>query len=141
MREVGDHIYDHAAYKDVVQFALRLDADLGERYKMLGVLQEEVQRLTEDKEKYNSELMVRPYFFLFPLCSTVFQSATEKQVHELRVMLQKRDAENARLREQRDQQAAELVERRHKDTVKASSLEQLKLLVDSRSVSVVFHSV
>jgi len=71
----------------------------------------------------------------------VFQSATEKQVHELRIMLQKRDAENARLREQRDQQAAELVERRHKDTVKASSLEQLKLLVDSRSASAIFHPV
>jgi len=64
MREVGDHIYDHAAYKDVVQFALRLDADLGEKYKMLGVLQEEIQRLTEDKDKYNSELIVRAYFFL-----------------------------------------------------------------------------
>ncbi|KAL9711593.1 E3 ubiquitin-protein ligase bre1 [Leucoagaricus gongylophorus] len=117
MKEVGDHIYDHAAYKDVVQFALKLDADLGEKYKMLGVLQEEVQRLTEEKEKYNSELI----------------TAAEKQLQELRAMLQKRDAENARLREQRDQQAAELVERRHKDAVKTSSLEQLKLLVDSRS--------
>lgn len=75
-----------------------------------------------------------------PLCSNIFQTAAEKQLQELRAMLQKRDAENARLREQRDQQAAELVERRHKDAVKTSSLEQLKLLVDSRSASLIFHS-
>lgn len=50
-------------------------------------------------------------------------------------MLQKRDADNARLREQRDQQNAELVERRQKDAVKASSLEQLKLLAENRAAS------
>jgi len=49
-------------------------------------------------------------------------------------MLSKRDNENARLREQREQQAAELNERKHKDSVKLASLQELKTLVDSRSV-------
>ncbi len=53
-------------------------------------------------------------------------------------MLQKRDAENARLREQRDQQNAEIVERRQKDAIKSASLEQLKLLAENRGVSVLF---
>lgn len=48
-------------------------------------------------------------------------------------MLAKRDNENARLREQREQQAAELNERKHKDSVKLASLQELKTLVDSRS--------
>ena len=48
-------------------------------------------------------------------------------------MLAKRDNENARLREQREQQTAELNERKHKDSVKLASLQELKTLVDSRS--------
>lgn len=53
-------------------------------------------------------------------------------------MLAKRDAENARLRDQREQQAAELNERKHKESVKAASFQELKLLADSRSVSIFF---
>jgi len=49
-------------------------------------------------------------------------------------MLTKRDAENARLRDQREQQAAELNERKHKDNVKCASLHEWKALADSRSV-------
>ena len=51
-------------------------------------------------------------------------------------MLTKRDAENARLRDQREQQAAELNERKHKDNVKCSSVHEWKALADSRSVRV-----
>lgn len=50
-------------------------------------------------------------------------------------MLSKRDTENARLRDQREQQAAELNERKHKDNVKLASLQELKALADSRSAS------
>jgi E3 ubiquitin-protein ligase BRE1 len=55
-------------------------------------------------------------------------------------MLAKRDNENARLREQREQQAAELNERKHKDSVKLASLQELKTLVDSRSAGS-FHGI
>lgn len=49
-------------------------------------------------------------------------------------MLTKRDADNARLRDQREQQAAELNERKHKDNVKFASTQELKALAESRSV-------
>ncbi|KAF5351869.1 hypothetical protein D9756_007572 [Leucocoprinus leucothites] len=116
MKEVGDHIYENVAYKDVVQFALKLDADLAEKYKLLTTLEDEVKRLTEEKNKGNSDFMME----------------ADKQIQELQIMLQKRDADNTRLREQRDQQNAELLERRHKDALRTSSLEQYKLLVESR---------
>jgi hypothetical protein len=50
-------------------------------------------------------------------------------------MITKRDVENARLRDQREQQAAELNERKHKDNVKLASLQELKALAESRSAS------
>jgi E3 ubiquitin-protein ligase BRE1 len=50
-------------------------------------------------------------------------------------MVSKRDVENARLRDQREQQAAELNERKHKENVKLASLQELKSLADSRSAS------
>jgi hypothetical protein len=53
---------------------------------------------------------------------------------ELKAMLAKRDAENVRLRDQREQQASELNERKHKDSVKLASLQELKALAESRSV-------
>jgi E3 ubiquitin-protein ligase BRE1 len=49
-------------------------------------------------------------------------------------MLSRRDNDLARLREQRDQQAAELNERRHKDSVKFTSTQELKSLVDAQKV-------
>lgn len=49
-------------------------------------------------------------------------------------MLAKRDAENSRLREQREQQAAELIERKQSDSVKMASLREMKALNDSRLV-------
>lgn len=50
-------------------------------------------------------------------------------------MLAKRDSENVRLREQREQQGAELNERRQKDSIKSASLQEYKLLVESNAVS------
>lgn len=62
------------------------------------------------------------------------QSATNQATQELKIMLTKRDADNARLRDQREQQAAELNERKHKDNVKFASTQELKALAESRSV-------
>ncbi|KAF9454051.1 BRE1-domain-containing protein [Macrolepiota fuliginosa MF-IS2] len=117
LKENGDNIYENAAYKEVVSFAIKLDADLAERYKHTTTLEDEIARLTTNMERHDTELV----------------GATTKQLQELQTMLQKRDADNARLREQRDQQNAELVERRHKDAIKFSSLEQLKLLAENRA--------
>lgn len=50
-------------------------------------------------------------------------------------MIGKRDAENARLRDQREQQAAELNERKQKDSVKLASMKELESLAEARSAS------
>ena len=50
-------------------------------------------------------------------------------------MLSKRDLENARLREQREQQSAELNERKQKDAVKLASIQEYKSLLESNSVN------
>jgi hypothetical protein len=51
------------------------------------------------------------------------------------MLVERRDKDLVRLREQRDQQMAELNERKQKDAVKLASLEELKTLADSRLVS------
>ncbi|KAG6867824.1 hypothetical protein C0993_010583 [Termitomyces sp. T159_Od127] len=59
-------------------------------------------------------------------------TAANQANQELKTMLAKRDAENSRLREQREQQAAELIERKQSDSVKMASLREMKALNDSR---------
>jgi E3 ubiquitin-protein ligase BRE1 len=61
------------------------------------------------------------------------EGATANQ--ELRTQIAKRDSDLSRLRDQREQQAAELNERKHKDSVKLTSLQELKQLAEARSVS------
>jgi E3 ubiquitin-protein ligase BRE1 len=53
-------------------------------------------------------------------------------------MLAKRDSENARLREQREQQSAELNERKQKDAIKFASIQEYKSLLESNSVNFAF---
>lgn len=54
---------------------------------------------------------------------------------EYKAMVTKRDAENARLREQREQLSAELTERRQKDSVKLASYQEYRALIDTNTVS------
>ncbi|KAJ7072145.1 hypothetical protein C8F01DRAFT_1243222 [Mycena amicta] len=63
-------------------------------------------------------------------------STAEHANTELKAMLQKRDAENTRLRDQRDQQQAELTERRQKDSVKSASSKELHALADARAARI-----
>ncbi|KZT72126.1 hypothetical protein DAEQUDRAFT_705813 [Daedalea quercina L-15889] len=65
--------------------------------------------------------------------ATVATVASAQDIAELKAMLTKRDHENARLREQRDQQAAELLERKQKEQVKWQALDEYKQLSESRS--------
>ena len=54
---------------------------------------------------------------------------------DFRALVIKRDTEIGRLREQRDQQLSELNERKQKDSVKQTSVAELKVLLESREVS------
>ncbi|KAG7446279.1 uncharacterized protein BT62DRAFT_993950 [Guyanagaster necrorhizus] len=55
-----------------------------------------------------------------------------QQVQELKAMIVRKDTDISRLREIRDQQQAELNERKQKDATKLASLEQYKILADNR---------
>ncbi|KAF9051164.1 BRE1-domain-containing protein [Hymenopellis radicata] len=56
-----------------------------------------------------------------------------QQIQDMKVALSRRDTDIARLREARDQQQAELHERKQKDTVKMTSLQEFKTLAESRA--------
>ncbi|KAK0504766.1 hypothetical protein EDD18DRAFT_1343546 [Armillaria luteobubalina] len=58
-----------------------------------------------------------------------------QQAQELRTMITRKDTDISRLREIRDQQQAELNERKQKDATKMASLEQFKALADNRHAS------
>ncbi|KAF5370755.1 hypothetical protein D9758_001925 [Tetrapyrgos nigripes] len=61
------------------------------------------------------------------------QATFDSELNDVRTLLSKRDADIARLREHRDQQSAELHERKHKDNVKIQSCEEYKALANSRA--------
>ena len=62
------------------------------------------------------------------------QTFKEQELTEVVSRLKKRDVDNARIREQRDQLQAELTERKHLESVKLSSGNEMKVLAESRSV-------
>ena len=66
---------------------------------------------------------------------TLAKSSATQTVQEIKAMMMKREVENARLRDQREQLNAELVERKQKDSVKLASLQEYKTLAESRSAS------
>lgn len=55
---------------------------------------------------------------------------------EFKVQLTRKETENIRLRDQREQQTSEMNERKHKESVKIASLNEMRSLAESRSVSV-----
>ena len=62
----------------------------------------------------------------------------ERLKNELGEIIAKREAELARVREQRDQRDAELKERKSRDAVKSQALHEFKVLADTRMVRVVY---
>jgi len=62
------------------------------------------------------------------------QTFKEQEFAEVVSRLKKRDVDNARIREQRDQLQAELTERKHLESVKLTSVNEMKVLAESRSV-------
>ncbi|KAK7005736.1 putative allantoicase [Favolaschia claudopus] len=64
------------------------------------------------------------------------EAAANESNKELKVLIGKRDAENARLRDQREQQAAELNERKQRDNLKFASIKELEKLAEARSARI-----
>ena len=71
-----------------------------------------------------------------PVLMLIFwlQSALTKEIEELTVALRRRDEENGRLRQQRDQQMAEISERKAKIASKFNQIEDLKALTELQAV-------
>ncbi|KAJ4476997.1 hypothetical protein C8J55DRAFT_516353 [Lentinula edodes] len=83
----------------------------------LRLLKLEYGQYREEREKYEKEL----------------RDESAVAINETLALIARRDADNARLREDRDQRVAELHERRNKESVKIASCEEYKSLAISRA--------
>lgn len=113
LEKIGGNPY----YKVLLDHCSALEATIKENREQITRLSDEVGALRASRKEWEESIM----------------AATGHATQELKGMLSKRDVENARLRDQREQQAAELNERKHKDNVKLASLQELKALAESRS--------
>lgn len=73
--------------------------------------------------------------FIICLDLIAAQANLERTKEDLRNMLVRRDIENARLREQRDQAAADVHERKQKEHFRRQALQECEALAQSRSAS------
>ncbi|KAJ3508382.1 hypothetical protein NLJ89_g5785 [Agrocybe chaxingu] len=115
--------------------SLEQTAQENEHYRVLQVHASYLEHSLNDKDEQITRLTeelstAQQLRFEWEEHATMSSNQT---VQELKNMLAKRDADNTRLREQRDQQHAELVERRHKDQVKFASLQEYKSLCESNT--------
>ncbi|KAF9469928.1 BRE1 E3 ubiquitin ligase-domain-containing protein [Collybia nuda] len=116
-----DKIAENPSYKVIIDRTAFLEASLSESREQTNRLTEELGSLRKSRKEWEEGV----------------HAAATQASQELKTMLAKRDAENARLRDQREQQAAELNERKQKESIKATSFQELKLLADSRSDRIV----
>ncbi|EIN11960.1 BRE1-domain-containing protein [Punctularia strigosozonata HHB-11173 SS5] len=98
--------------------------------EVASLREHELQESTEKLETLRKELAETKAYRLELQESAV--ASKDQEIQELKALITKRDNENARLREQRDQQAAELTERKHKDAVKMASITEFKMLAQTR---------
>lgn len=108
----------------------------------ISTYEERINRLTEEvnqaqllKKGIEDSCTVWMTRVLALFLLTLTKASTTQSVQELKAMMVKREVENARLRDQREQLNAELVERKQKDSIKLASLQEYKTLAESRSAS------
>ncbi|PPQ99442.1 hypothetical protein CVT24_005249 [Panaeolus cyanescens] len=112
-----EQITENPLYKALYNHAVLTEQIVAERDAQIAKLTEDVlmyQTQTADWEEHS-------------------MNTSNQVIADLRNNLLKRDQENARLREQREQQASELVERKQKDAVKCASLQEYKFLAENNS--------
>jgi hypothetical protein len=131
-----EKIAENPHYTVLFDHCATLEAAHKEDREQITRLSDEVGNLRASRQEWEDGITVRlPYHGRQGPILTFPQLAAAQASQEFKGMIAKRDAENARLREQREQQAAELNERKHKESVKLASLQELKALTESRSVS------
>ncbi|KAJ7446245.1 BRE1 E3 ubiquitin ligase-domain-containing protein [Mycena galericulata] len=116
-----DLIAQSPHYKVLVDHASYLMNALSESQAENARLSEELQAALDSRREWQEAV----------------EAAASQMNQELKTMVLKRDAENARLRDQREQQAAELNERKQKDSVKLASIKELQALAEARSARIV----
>ncbi|KAG6831681.1 hypothetical protein H0H92_008324 [Tricholoma furcatifolium] len=103
-------------YKNLQEHAGNLQAAVTEKSNRVTRLTEEVSNLQGSRREWEEGIL----------------AAANQANQELKSMLSKRDAENSRLRDQREQHTSELLERKQLDSVKLASYREIKALNESR---------
>ncbi|KII92834.1 hypothetical protein PLICRDRAFT_51174 [Plicaturopsis crispa FD-325 SS-3] len=111
-----DVIQASAPYKRLLEYTSKLEHESAEHNTEIAQLNDELNQLKSQRQEFEDGV----------------ETAAAASVQELKTLLAKRDNENLRLREQRDQQGAELNERKQKDSIKMASMQEWKILADSR---------
>ncbi|KAG1715752.1 hypothetical protein ID866_1420 [Astraeus odoratus] len=104
-------------YKLLKEVASRLQQTVDDKDKEVVRLNKTIHELRSSRKEFEDETI----------------AASQLAQQELKTLLSKRDADNLRVREQRDQFSAELAERKAKDSVKLQSMHELKELAELRS--------
>ncbi|EGN99683.1 hypothetical protein SERLA73DRAFT_167589 [Serpula lacrymans var. lacrymans S7.3] len=103
-------------FKILLDHASRLENAIAESAVEFGKVSDSLSQLQASRKDFEEEA----------------RAAAGLANQELKTMLAKRDSDNVRLRDQREQHAAEISERKHKDSVKMTSYQELKTLSESR---------
>ncbi|KAF7977744.1 hypothetical protein HWV62_2826 [Athelia sp. TMB] len=112
-----EFVMNTPSFRFLLELTSKLEYEAKEAATEMPRLREEVKTLQESRKEWEASVL----------------AATETAKDEFRLQLSRKEAESLRLRETRDQQAAELVERKTKDSAKMVSLNELKSLAESRS--------
>ncbi|KAJ7497481.1 BRE1 E3 ubiquitin ligase-domain-containing protein [Mycena latifolia] len=112
-----ESIVESPTYKVLLDHASYLTHALSESQLENTRLSDELQAVLDSRREWQEAV----------------ETAANQINQELKSMLTKRDAENTRLRDQREQQAAELNERKQKDGVKLASMKELESVAEARS--------
>ncbi|EEB98302.1 hypothetical protein MPER_02216, partial [Moniliophthora perniciosa FA553] len=110
-------ILQSTPYKSLMAKCSQMTVILGEKELEISKLREELTTSIEAHSKSEEAL----------------KDIAQQEINELKASLTQRDKDLARLRESRDQQTAELHERKTKDSLKLGSYEEYKSLTASQS--------
>ncbi|KAF8635226.1 hypothetical protein AX17_004001 [Amanita inopinata Kibby_2008] len=112
-----EQVIEHPAYKAMQEREDILQKTLMEKEEQISHLTGELNQLQATKKEREESI----------------QSAFNQSLQDLKTMLSKRDIDNTRLRDQREQLTAEILERKQRESIKQSSLQEYRNLAESRS--------
>ncbi|KAJ7747309.1 BRE1 E3 ubiquitin ligase-domain-containing protein [Mycena metata] len=115
-----EFVTESAQYQVLMDHAAYLTHALAESQQENTRLSEELQTALDSRTQWQENV----------------ESTANQANQELKALIGKRDTENTRLRDQREQLAAELNERKQKDGIKMASAKELESLAEARSARI-----